>query len=287
MVGRSSWSTAQPHFPDASRTTDILRTEAQRAGIGELLLCRVESFRDEHGDPTALGFDAAVEHQPDWTDLGRSRRRRPAGVPPLAPGSRRARFSQHRAYHYGDVAEHMATRPEPPYRRFPGLTPSWDNTPRRRRDGVVLTGSTPERYQRWLEACLARAAGDGGEESLVFVNAWNEWGEGNHLRARRQVRAQVPGRQPPGPSSGATVTGARRVTRLRERRLGASIDGRWRRHELQSVEAFCIFIGYPRSGHSLLGSLLDAHPEMVIAHELDVLRSWPRAGPGMRSTRAS
>jgi hypothetical protein len=84
-------------------------------------------------------------------------------------------------YDYAMVAECMATRPQPPFRRFPGLTPSWDNTPRRRRDGVVLTGSTPERYQRWLEACLARAAGDGGDESLVFVNAWNEWGEGNHL----------------------------------------------------------------------------------------------------------
>jgi hypothetical protein len=70
------------------------------------------------------------------------------------------------------------------------------------------------------------------------------------------------------------------MTRLRRSRLGASLDGRRRRHELASVEAFCIFIGYPRSGHSLLGSLLDAHPEMVIAHELDVLRlveaGWPR-----------
>jgi hypothetical protein len=38
------------------------------------------------------------------------------------------------------------------------------------------------------------------------------------------------------------------------------------------VERFCLFIGYPRSGHSLVGSLLDAHPDMVIAHELDFLR---------------
>ena len=75
----------------------------------------------------------------------------------------------------------MATRPQPPFPRFPGLTPSWDNTPRRRRDGVVLTGSTPARYQRWMEACLTRARGRDADESLVFVNAWNEWAEGNHL----------------------------------------------------------------------------------------------------------
>lgn len=45
------------------------------------------------------------------------------------------------------------------------------------------------------------------------------------------------------------------------------------------VESFCLFVGYPKSGHSLLGALLDAHPEMVIAHELDCLRCL-RAGLG-------
>ena len=32
-----------------------------------------------------------------------------------------------------------------------------------------------------------------------------------------------------------------------------------------------MFVGYPRTGHSLIGALLDAHPNMVIAHELDSL----------------
>ena len=37
----------------------------------------------------------------------------------------------------------------------------------------------------------------------------------------------------------------------------------------ENVETLLFFIGYPRSGHSLIGSLLDAHPEIVIAHELN------------------
>lgn len=41
---------------------------------------------------------------------------------------------------------------------------------------------------------------------------------------------------------------------------------------LEDVEAYCMFIGYPRSGHSLVGSLLDAHPNAVIAHEQDALK---------------
>jgi hypothetical protein len=41
---------------------------------------------------------------------------------------------------------------------------------------------------------------------------------------------------------------------------------------LDGVRTYVLFIGCPRSGHSLLGSLLDAHPDAVIAHELDALK---------------
>ena len=41
-------------------------------------------------------------------------------------------------------------------------------------------------------------------------------------------------------------------------------------------ERFVTFIGYSRSGHSLIGSLLDAHPDAVIAHELHALKHLAR-----------
>lgn len=37
---------------------------------------------------------------------------------------------------------------------------------------------------------------------------------------------------------------------------------------LSSLNYFCMFIGYPYSGHSLVGSIIDAHPNAVISHEL-------------------
>ena len=40
----------------------------------------------------------------------------------------------------------------------------------------------------------------------------------------------------------------------------------------KDIERYCMFIGYPRSGHSLIGALLDAHPNMIIAHELHTLK---------------
>ena len=40
------------------------------------------------------------------------------------------------------------------------------------------------------------------------------------------------------------------------------------------IKKFILFIGYPRSGHSIVGSLMDAHPHMVIANEFLLLRNW-------------
>lgn len=52
-----------------------------------------------------------------------------------------------------------------------------------------------------------------------------------------------------------------------------SMIGAARRNRVISdPEAFCFFVGHPRSGHSLVGALLDAHPDAVIAHELHALR---------------
>jgi hypothetical protein len=38
------------------------------------------------------------------------------------------------------------------------------------------------------------------------------------------------------------------------------------------VKTFCMFLGHPRSGHTLIGSLLDAHPRIVLSDELDALK---------------
>lgn len=39
-----------------------------------------------------------------------------------------------------------------------------------------------------------------------------------------------------------------------------------------NVETYCTFIGYSRSGHSLVAALLDAHPNIVMAHELRAVK---------------
>ncbi|VEN74638.1 conserved hypothetical protein [Candidatus Desulfarcum epimagneticum] len=44
------------------------------------------------------------------------------------------------------------------------------------------------------------------------------------------------------------------------------------------IHFFLMFIGCPYSGHSLIGSLLDAHPHMIIAHEYNLLAKLEKSG---------
>ncbi|CAH3031109.1 unnamed protein product, partial [Pocillopora meandrina] len=39
----------------------------------------------------------------------------------------------------------------------------------------------------------------------------------------------------------------------------------------RNVESFVLFVGHPRSGHSLVAAILDSHPEIIISDEFNLL----------------
>lgn len=61
------------------------------------------------------------------------------------------------------------------------MTPGWDSSARKRKHALILHASTPAAFQGWVEQTLEREPGPDPSERLLFVNAWNEWAEGNHL----------------------------------------------------------------------------------------------------------
>ena len=59
--------------------------------------------------------------------------------------------------------------------------------------------------------------------------------------------------------------------------------GKLGRQIINEVKYLVMFIGYSRSGHSLIGSLLDAHPDVVIANEYNLLEKWLEFDPNHRN----
>ena len=168
-------------LPNPKQTVEVWREEAARLGLGELYLCRVESSAEDHGRAAKDGFDAAVEFAPDWTRnppaIGRSILNRALGK----VGLWRTATLNHNVRSYEQLMRNMLAKPRPDCTRFRCVTPSFDNSSRRQTDATIFVGSTPELYQFWLEKVLQTAEFPSEEENFVFINAWNEWAEGNHL----------------------------------------------------------------------------------------------------------
>ena len=166
-------------MPDPGRTAEIWRKECREAGLGEIFLCRVESF--SKCDPHEIGFDAAVEFAPDWGNLGPRLQADSNLLEDCGDGIEEA-CEAHRLFDYRALSRTMMAKETPPYKWIRGVTPCWDNTARRKVDAFIFHGSEPDKYRDWLGRAIEYTDQHlFGEERLVFVNAWNEWAEGNHL----------------------------------------------------------------------------------------------------------
>lgn len=69
---------------------------------------------------------------------------------------------------------------------FPAVMPSWDNTARRNNKGTIWHGSTPALYKQWLGNIIEEVKESKTIDApIIFINAWNEWGEGTYLEPDR------------------------------------------------------------------------------------------------------
>jgi Glycosyltransferase WbsX len=181
-------------LPDPIATAEIWRREAEKWGLKGLFLVRVESnYVAGVTSPGAVGFDATVRFQPDYTVPALAATQSPvrAGaakaiktyIPWLSQARKRfkSKAIPDNIVEYTKLHRNWQNRSPRAERHFECVIPMWDNSARRYRGATIVQGSTPERYEQWLrEAVDQTAPGDDGQKT-VFINAWNEWAEGCHL----------------------------------------------------------------------------------------------------------
>ena len=68
------------------------------------------------------------------------------------------------------------------YTLYKGVFTAWDNTPRSFTNSNIYIGSSPQLYKQWLKETISwTKENNTTENQIIFINAWNEWGEGAHL----------------------------------------------------------------------------------------------------------
>lgn len=180
-------------IPDPIVGLGEFRAELKRNGV-DVFLCSVETFfGGTSGTPAAAEFEAGIEFQPHTPVLSerllyRNNTKRPifgrhGRLQRLLRSARSTAFRRNLVLSYDDVI-HADTTASGARRQnlFPGVCPGWDNTARRRLGGAfILTDSTPLKFHKWICQKCESTTWDNLPAPFLFVNAWNEWAEGNHL----------------------------------------------------------------------------------------------------------
>jgi len=173
-------------LPDLEKTIKIWREEAQKEGIS-LYICRFDCHEFVGEKYLQRGVDATIDFQPFSSTMRTYKKKM------LLKRSIRFAFSRifnlnkisnfvaASKYDYKDYVNYAITQPFPSYKIFPGITPSWDNSARKPNNYMVFINNTPLLYKKWLDNILKKFKPYSEEENFIFINAWNEWAEGNHL----------------------------------------------------------------------------------------------------------
>ena len=158
-------------LPDAAATVERWRAWCRENGIVEPFVAMVQSFQSL--DPRPFGMEAAIEfpwHTGMPTDV----------TAHMVPGKSEFRGF---VFDWDEYAEKCEDHDQVPWLQIRGVMPGWDNTPRRGTDSHLFQGHAPGSYGRWLRAAMrwTLAQDRAPDERLLFINAWNEWGEGAYL----------------------------------------------------------------------------------------------------------
>jgi lipopolysaccharide biosynthesis protein len=158
-------------IPDFESVVEHWRVRAREAGVGEIHLLSVDVAREFDGlvgGVKSAGLDGTLGFPPhnlrwDWVPhAGLSVDRRFRGN--LLSYGAIARDAERRLLN-------LATS------TYPGVMVNFDNTSRRQWKSDVWFGSNPYTFRRWLSSAASAVSHREPEQRLIFINAWNEWGE--------------------------------------------------------------------------------------------------------------
>ncbi|MBR3614188.1 MAG: glycoside hydrolase family 99-like domain-containing protein [Clostridia bacterium] len=162
-------------IPEVKEVLSYWRKKVEEKLNTELYIIAVQE-REIMTNWTEFGFDAETEFQPKQIQHNCKEITREITTI-------RKDFSG-TIFDYKDLVENQRYIIEKNENRkvYPAVMPMWDNTARRNFRGLIFHNSSPELYKKWLIDTINFVRKNKKiEKNIVFINAWNEWGEGAYL----------------------------------------------------------------------------------------------------------
>ena len=83
-------------------------------------------------------------------------------------------------YDYDEMWESVLNEAPLTNHSIPCAFINWDNTPRRKENGSLFQGMTPEKFKNYFIKLINKTKTVYNED-MIFIFAWNEWAEGGYL----------------------------------------------------------------------------------------------------------
>lgn len=84
-------------------------------------------------------------------------------------------------YKYENIIKNIITPEDYMNGVYPQLIPKRDRSPRSGREAMIYYGSNPDRFKFAAEKAIKCVETRDMDHRLIFLNAWNEWGEGAYM----------------------------------------------------------------------------------------------------------
>lgn len=84
-------------------------------------------------------------------------------------------------YDYGKIIDNFYSPFDMREDVYPQLLAGWDRSPRSGRNAIIYYNNTPKEFRRAVENAIRCVENKQPEHRIIFLNSWNEWGEGAYM----------------------------------------------------------------------------------------------------------
>ena len=84
-------------------------------------------------------------------------------------------------YNHADIIKHLYVKEDSVENIHPTIIPNWDRSPREGSMAAIDYNCTPEVFEKNVKDAISLVENKQYEHRIIFLQAWNEWAEGNHV----------------------------------------------------------------------------------------------------------
>ncbi len=166
---------------------ELWRKLAQKEGLDEIMFIAHSAHRDEVDALNKGGVDALLNengiYQGAYDAMIDSQYRKVMYKDIMAKGKfmLRKKIGLPNVYKYKDAIDVAMGNYDCDSRCFPEVFPRFDHSPRSKGKELIYVDDSPELFEGYLRKVFELIKNKPQERQILFIRAWNEWGEGNYL----------------------------------------------------------------------------------------------------------